>query len=306
MQKSYLMTLYEIAESDPNVLLLLADSGSGFDELFKRNLPKQILDFGIAEENMVASAAGMASCGKIPFVYTAGAFLAYRSMEFIRDDVCLQNRNVKIIGMGTGLAWSTLGPTHHTTEDLGILRSIPNLKVLTPSCPSMTAKCVRLAYETKGPVYIRIGMGGENEFYTDEYDIAFGKSRTVSDGKDIVVFTSGAITGEVIKAAEILKEKGIDMGIVDCYSITPFDNKAILKAADEGKKVITVEEHSIIGGIGSAVAEILAENRKAVDFLRIGINNRFAEGYGTHSEVRLQNGLDAELIAEKIFNFAEV
>lgn len=135
MQKAYMSALCEIAGEDRNVLSLLADSGTGYDELFRRYFPEQMLDFGIAEENMVSAAAGLAMCGKIPFVYTAGAFLAYRSLEFIRDDICFQNLNVKIIGMGAGLSWSTLGVTHHTTEDLGALRSLPNLTVFSPACP---------------------------------------------------------------------------------------------------------------------------------------------------------------------------
>ena len=158
MQKSYITKLMEIAQKDKNVLHLLADSGTGYDELFVHNFPDQIYNFGIAEENMVGAAAGMATVGKIPFVYTAGAFLAYRSLEFIRDDICLQNLNVKITGMGSGLSWCTLGPTHHTTEDIGILRSLPGLTILSPSTPIQVAECVEEAYNIEGPVYIKIGM----------------------------------------------------------------------------------------------------------------------------------------------------
>ena len=133
MQSAYLGKLMELAQRDTNVLHILADSGTGYDEMFRRSFPEQIYNFGISEESMVAAAAGMATVGKIPFVYTAGAFLAYRSLEFIRDDICFQNLNVKIVGMGSGLSWSTLGPTHHTTEDLAVLRAMPNLLLLSPS-----------------------------------------------------------------------------------------------------------------------------------------------------------------------------
>lgn len=303
MQKSYLMTLFEIAETDNDVLLLLADSGSGYDELFKKELPNQIFDFGIAEENMVLAASGMASCGKIPFVYTAGAFLAYRSMEFIRDDVCLQNRNVKIVGMGTGLAWSTLGPTHHTTEDIGILRSIPNLTVLSPSCPSMTAKCVRLAYEHNGPVYIRIGMGGEQELYNDDYSIRIGGSKTVTNGTDVLILSHGTILSEVVKTVNNLQKNGISARLIDMYSVSPIDQSTVISEISRFDNVVTVEEHSIIGGLGSAVAEIMAENSISTKFKRIGLNHQFAKGYGTHAEVRKQNMLDSESITEQIINF---
>lgn len=300
MQKAYLKKLYEFAEKDKDVLLLLADSGSGYEALFRNYLPKQIMDFGIAEENMVAAAAGMASCGKTPFLFTAGAFLAYRSMEFIRDDVCLQNRNVKIIGMGTGLAWSTLGPTHHTTEDLGILRSMPGLMVLTPSSPNAAAECVRIAYEHEGPVYIRLGMGGEDELYPENAVFAPGKNKILRNGKDASVFVTGAIAKDVLEAADIIDKKGISLKIIDAFSNTPFDFESVLEEADCTGRIITVEEHSVTGGLGSAVSEILADRKRAVDVLKIGIPNCFAKGYGTHHEVKMQNKLDGNGIANSI------
>ena len=299
MQKTYLLTLYKIAQNDPRVMLLLADSGSGYDGLFQEQLPKQIFDFGIAEENMVAAAAGMASCGKIPFVYTAGAFLAYRSMEFIRDDVCLQKRNVKLIGMGTGFAWSTLGATHHTTEDLGVLRSMPNLCVLSPSTPKLAGDCVLFAYEHEGPVYIRLGMGGERELYSD---IVFNVSQNIvaREGTDILILSTGVILSSVLNAANRLSALGFSVEVMDVISIFPFDEIGLLKAA-QGKKVIfTVEEHNVIGGIGSAVAEILTEKQFYIPLFRIGLQKMFAQGYGTHDEVRKQNGLDADGIFERI------
>ena len=168
MQRAYLSKLMEIAEKNSNVLHLVADSGTGYDEMFQRNFPLQMFNFGIAEEHMVAAAAGMATAGKIPFVYTAGAFLAYRSLEFIRDDICFQNLNVKVVGMGSGLAWCSLGPSHHTTEDIAVLRAIPNLKILSAATPLQTAACVEEAYQHQGPVYIRIGMNNEKEYYNDQ------------------------------------------------------------------------------------------------------------------------------------------
>ena len=165
MNSAYIGKLMELAEKDNDVIHLLADSGTGYDEMFRRNFPDQIYNFGIGEENMVAAAAGMASAGKKPFVFTAGAFLAYRCMEFIRDDVCFQNLNVKIVGMGSGLAWSSLGPTHHTTEDISILRVIPNLMILSPATPKQVAECVQTAYEHLWPVYIKFCMNHENEFF---------------------------------------------------------------------------------------------------------------------------------------------
>ena len=163
-----LSELMELAENDKRILHLIADSGTGYDELFRHNFPNQIYNFGIAEENMVAVAAGLATTGQLPYVYTSGAFLVYRAIEFIRDDICFQNLNVKFIGMGSGLAWSSLGPTHHTTEEISFLRAIPGLRVFSPATPYEVGACVQAAYEYEGPVYIRIGMNHEEEFFENE------------------------------------------------------------------------------------------------------------------------------------------
>lgn len=300
MQRAYLLALYELAQKDPNVVLLLADSGTSYDELIRGTLPDQVYDFGIGEENMVAAAAGMASAGLVPFVFTAGAFLAYRSMEFIRDDVCLQRMNVKLIGMGTGLGWSTLGPTHHTTEDLAILRALPGLTVLTPCDPAETEACIKLAYRIQGPVYVRIGMGGEKAIYPEEPALEPGRFLTLREGEDIAVFASGIILGEVLKAADILQQHNLSVKVVDACSIKPLDAACVWREAGTKKMLAAVEEHSITGGLGSALLETLSDRGISSRVLRIGIDDRFAKGYGTYGEVVAANGLDAASIAGRI------
>ena len=300
MQKAYITALCALAQKDSNVLSLLADSGTGYDELFRRYFPDQLLDFGIAEENMAAAASGLASCGKIPFVYTAGAFLAYRSYEFIRDDICFQNQNVKVVGMGTGLAWSTLGPTHHTTEDLGVLRSLPNLTVFSPSCPRETEKCVYAAYEIKGPVYIRIGMNGEADIYGEDYEFTTGKMYRIREGKDLCIFTTGAAASEVVRAARLLEEQGIEAAVINVPTIKPFDHSEVQRAASAYPMLFTAEEHNVTGGLGSAVAEVLSELSTHAPLHRIGLPDRFALGYGTQKQVQEANGLDGVSVAEQI------
>jgi transketolase len=152
MQKAYISALYELMQKDARVCSLLSDSGTEYDEMMAREFSNQCFNFGIAEQNKVAAASGMAALGKIPFVYTTGAFLAYRSYEFIRDDICFQRRNVKIVGMGSSTAWNTLGASHHTTEDISALRALPNLVLLSPASPIEARKCVLAAYESEGPV----------------------------------------------------------------------------------------------------------------------------------------------------------
>lgn len=304
MQNAYLGKLMELAQRDINVLHILADSGTGYDEMFRRSFPKQIYNFGISEESMVAAAAGMATVGKIPFVYTAGAFLAYRSLEFIRDDICFQNLNVKIIGMGSGLSWSTLGPTHHTTEDVAVLRAMPNLLILSPSTPKQVSECVQLAYEHKGPVYIRIGMNREKEFFADEYQMKTGKNDIIFDGKDGVIYTTGSILEEVVKARSCLADSGKEYKIVNVATIKPFDADSLKEDALKYKTIFVVEEHNIYGGLGSILAEAIAYGGLGAKIVPIGLKDRFAEGYGTHARVRMINGLDAKAICEAIRSIA--
>jgi len=291
MQKAYLMALYDLAEKDKNVLSLIADSGTGYDELFHRDFPGQFIDFGIAEEHMVAAAAGMAACGKIPFVFTAGAFLAYRSFEFIRDDVCFQRQNVKIVGMGSGLAWSTLGPTHHTTEDIGVLRTLPNLTILSPCCPKEVPLVVNEAYRISGPVYIRLGMNGEKDVLDDSYEFCLGKNAIIREGRDISIFCTGSIISEVLEATAFLEKQGISARVINVSSLKPFDTGNVIKMARKSKMLFSVEEHSIQGGLGSMISEVLAEEGIPIRLKRIGLDNVFAKGYGSIESVRGMNGL---------------
>lgn len=300
MQKAYINALYELISQDKNVISCLSDSGTDYDELIAREFPNQCLNFGISENNKVAAASGLAACGKIPFVYTTNAFLAYRSYEFIRDDICMQNRNVKLVGMGCGLSWSTLGTTHHTTEDIAALKAIPNLTILSPASPIELAKCVKRAYEIKGPVYIRMGMSNEKEIYQEDYEIEIGKNITIKEGKDATVFCTGSIISEVLEASERLKEDGIDIKIIDIHTIKPFDVENVKEECELQKKIFSVEEHNIIGGIGSSIADVIAENTAEAKLTKIGLNDKFAEGYGTYQEIKKMNGLDAESIYNSI------
>jgi transketolase len=300
MQRAYISTLYEIMRRDRRVCSLLSDSGTDYDMMMFRDMPGQCFNFGIAEQLQIAAASGMAAMGKIPFVYTTGAFLAYRSYEFIRDDVCFQKRNVKMAGMGMGMGgWSTLGPSHHTTEDIAALRALPGLALLSASTPLCLARMVRAAYEWDGAVYIRMGMSAEEELYPLEYQFQLGKLSKLRGGGDIVIFTTGTIAAEAYHAAEQL-----GAAVYDIATIKPLDADGIL-AAVSGKRIIcTVEEHQTAGGIGGAVAEVLAGaaagHGAGAPLIRIGLDNRFARGYGTTAEVRKQNGLDRDSIIARI------
>lgn len=300
MQSAYMGKLLELAQRDGNLLHILADSGTGYDEMFRRNFPDQIYNFGISEEHMVAAAAGMATVGKIPFVFTAGAFLAYRSLEFIRDDICFQNLNVKIAGMGSGLSWSTLGPTHHTTEDIAVLRALPNLLLLSPATPLQAAEAVELAYRHRGPVYIRLGMNREKEFYGEGCRMSPERNDVLLPGGDLAVFSTGAILAEADEAVRRLRAEGIDAALINAAVLKPFPLAQTLDLIARAKLVVSVEEHNVHGGLGSILAEIIAQNGIPARLLCAGIRDAFATGYGTYEQVRAANGLDAASLYRRI------
>ncbi len=295
MRNAYIKELYELAKEDVNVLGINADNGAIVYDDFRRDFPKQYMNYGIAEANMIAAAAGMASQGKIPFCYTIGAFLAYRALEFIRNDVCYQKQNVKIVGIGSGCAYANLGPTHHTTEDVAILRTMPGLTIFSPASPLESQKATRAAYEWDGPVYLRLGRNGEPEIYEKDYDFVLGKGVTLRDGKDVTIIGTGGILLDALEAAEVLETQGISARVVNIHTIKPLDEEIIQKAAEETKTIVTVEEHSIYGGLGGAVAEVLVEYGKTVRFRRVGLKG-FVEGYGDPESVKKMNGIDNEAI----------
>ena len=198
------------------------------------------------------------------------------------------------------MSWSSLGPTHHTTEDIAVLRSIPNLVILSPSTPKQVKECVQAAYEHVGPVYIRIGMNKEKEFFPDDYSMCIGQNDVLKNGGDISIFTTGSILEEVHGATESLNNDGIAVNLVNVASVKPLDQENILNMAHKSKMIFVVEEHNVHGGLGSAIAEFLTEKDIVVPLHRIGLPDAFAQGYGTHASVRKENGLDAMSIYKKI------
>ncbi|MBQ9360516.1 MAG: transketolase [Lachnospiraceae bacterium] len=297
MRTAYLKALHELAAKDKNVYALISDNGAIVYDDYRRDFPDQYLNLGISEANMIGMAAGMASRGKIPFAYTIGAFLAYRAFEFIRNDVCLQNQNIKIVGTGAGEVYSALGPTHHSTEDLGGLRGLPNLTVITPASPMEVYKATLAAYGHEGPVYLRIGTNREPEIYDGDYDFSIGKSVTLREGEDITLIGMGSILKDMLDVAEELEKDRIHARVINMHTIKPIDSEAIKKAISETGKIITIEDHNITGGLGSAVSEIIAETGKPVRFKRLGLAN-FSQGYGTYQEVKENNNIGKSRIRE--------
>lgn len=306
MRTAYLDTLFKLASMDKNVFALISDNGAIVYDEYRQKLGTQYFNLGISEENMLGVAAGMANCGKIPFAYTIGAFLAYRALEFIRNDICLQNMNVKIVATGAGMIYSALGPTHHSTEDLGCIRSLPNLTILSPASPMEVSKATKAAYEYVGPVYMRIGTNREQEIYEQDYQFEIGKGVTIHDGMDITIIGTGNILTEALKSRFMLEKKGVSLRIINIHTIKPIDRELILQAIEETKGIVTLEDHDIIGGLGSAVAEIIAESGKGIPFARVGLKECFAVGYGSYSDMKRVNGIDADKICSVCLELLEI
>ena len=300
MRNTYLRELYRIAQKDRNVLSLVSDNGMIVYDDFRRDMPGQYFNFGISEGHLVAAAAGLASCGKIPFAYTIGSFLAYRAYEFIRLDVCLQRLNVKIVEIGAGMAYGYLGATHHTTEDIAVLRCMPNLTLLSPATPQETKTLVNYAYETEGAVYIRLGNNLSEELYPQGKEVLPGKISILREGNDLAVFVTGEILYQVMEAAQRLHTYGIETEVVSVHTLKPIDAEGILEIAGRHPMIYSVEEHSIIGGLGAMIAEILATNACGNRLKRIGLEDCFAKGYGTQQQVLEANKLDAGNIYQRI------
>lgn len=295
MRTAYLNTLYDLAQMDKRVYALISDNGAIVYDKYRKDLPHQYINLGISEANMIGMAAGMASCGKIPFAYTIGAFLAYRAFEFIRNDVCLQNQNVKIVGTGAGEVYSALGATHHSTEDLGGLRALPNLTIICPASPREVQKATVAAYEYNGPVYLRLGTNKEPEIYEQDYEFKIGKAVTIKEGKHVTLIGTGSILKDVLDVAELLEMEGINAKIINMHTIKPIDKDAIKQAVNETGNIVTIEDHNVNGGLGSAVAEVIAEYGKAVKFSRCGLVD-FSQGYGSYAEVKSGNMIGKENI----------
>ena len=300
MRNAFISALYQLSKTNKNILALVADNGTIVYDKYREAFPDRFINFGISEANMISVAAGLASCGKIPFAYTISNFLAFRAYEQIRNDVCMQKMNVKIVGIGVGFVYSYLGPTHHGTEDIAVMRVLPEMTIFSPSDPLETVKATNAAAQIVGPVYLRLTTGGTPKIYEDDYEFEVGKGVTLREGSDIAIIATGSIVHEAVQAVSELEELGISVKLINIHTIKPIDREIIIKAARETQAILTVEEHSITGGLGSCVAEVLAEENCVYhSFKRLGLNDVFAQGYGNYKEMKALNGLSKDDIVRE-------
>ena len=300
MRFAAVKTIYEAALKNKNIYFLTGDLGHAREVEFKKNIPNQYLNVGIAEQNMLGIAAGLALSGMKVFVYSIVPFVTMRCFEQIKNDVCYPNLDVNIIGIGGGYIYGPYANTHCSIEDYGVMRVLPNMKILSPADPLDTELLTKQVLKIKGPTYIRIGRGKE-PVPTEKYSVTFGKARLVKTGKDITVFTTGTILNEVVKVGEILEKKNISLEIIHMHTIKPLQEKIVLDRAKKRKAVFTVEEHNIIGGLGSAIAEILSESKnKNCIFKRFGTRDIYLKEVGDQQYLRNRHGISAEKLVQSM------
>ncbi len=301
MRGAFFRALLELAEHDDKVHLVVGDLGYGVTETFAKRFPDRFLNAGVAEQNMTGIAAGMALCGKTVFTYSIANFPILRCLEQVRNDVCCHRANVKIVAVGGGLAYGSLGSSHHATEDLAILRSLPEMVVVAPGDPVEAEAATNAIAAYQGPCYLRLGRAGEPAVHSRKINLQLGKAIQLRDGNDLTIITTGGMLETAARVSESLCAKGLQTRLLSMHTVKPLDVAAVLSAARETGAVFTLEEHSVIGGLGGAVAEVLAESsERHVTFRRFGLPSAFCRTVGTQEFLRAQHGLSAEALAETI------
>lgn len=301
MRDTFVRTLIELAKKDKNIELITGDLGFGVLKPYWETLPNQFTNAGIAEQNMTTVAAGMALEGKTVFTYSIGNFPTLRCLEQIRNDCAYHHANVKVVCIGGGFVYGSLGMSHQATEDLAILRALPDVVVMAPGDLVEAEECTKALVQYQGTAYLRLGRGGEKRIHDKIENFQIGKAIKVRDGEKIAIFSTGAIFEEVQGAYDLLTEKGYQPAVYTFPTVKPIDKEAIRQCAEKFDMIVTCEEHNIVGGFGSAVAEVMAEmkNKKAY-LLRIGLNDMYATRVGNQNYLREQYGMSASRIAEKI------
>ena len=300
IREVYGSVLKELGESNRDIVVLDADlSGSTKSAIFGKEYPDRFFNMGIAESNMVATAAGLAAVGKIPFVNTFTVFLTTIGLIAARGQVCYGNLNVKFGGAYCGMSDALDGASHHATEDISAMRALPNMKVIVPSDAASTRWATKYAVETYGPMYLRLSRDVYPDLYDENTRFELGKGAVVREGSDVTVIACGLMVHKAMEAAEQMAQKGVSVRVVDMYSIKPIDRELILRCAKETGAIVTAEEHNVYGGLGSAVAEVLAWGGCGAPTEFVGIRDTFTES-GKYADLLAKYGVDANGVAAGI------
>lgn len=297
MRDTFVHTLSAAAASNPRVYLITGDLGFGVLDKFAADHPRQFLNAGVAEQNMTGLATGLALDGRVVFTYSIANFPTLRCLEQIRNDACYHGADVKVVAVGGGFSYGSLGISHHATEDLAILRSLPDITVVSPGDDWETAEATRALIDTPGTCYLRLDKSTAGDTSRPGEVFTLGRARTLREGTDLTVIATGGILGDVLAAAETVSAEGLRVRVVSMHTIKPLDHNAILSACRETGGVLTVEEHTVDGGLGSAVAEVCMDHGVVPRrFRRVGLRAGFSSIVGTQAYLRSRYGLDAAAI----------
>ncbi|HXT41010.1 MAG TPA: transketolase C-terminal domain-containing protein [Candidatus Angelobacter sp.] len=300
MRKTCLDMVYELARKDRRVFFIGSDLGIGTLKQFKAEMPDRFFMEGVSEANIIGIAAGLALEGKIVYINTIATFLTRRCFEQVALDLCLHNANVRLIGSGGGMVYAPLGPTHEAIDDIAIFRALPRMTIVAPADADEMRRLMPLTVDYSGPIYVRLGKGGDPIVTNDRTPFQIGKTIPMRDGSDALIVSTGVMLKPALDAAEALGKEGIEAAVLHMPTIKPFDTEAVIERASRAHAVVTLEEHNIIGGLGSAVAEAIAEaNFDAPKrFKRIGLPDVFPDKYGSQAGLMARYGLTAERIVE--------
>ena len=299
MRQMCLNMVYELAKEDPRIFFVGSDLGVGTLDRFKQEMPGRFLMEGVSEANIVGLATGLALEGKIPYVNTIATFITRRCFEQVVLDASLHNVNVRLIGNGGGLVYAPLGPTHLAIEDIAIMRAIPNMTIVAPADAEEMRRFMPLTVEHQGPIYIRLAKGYDPIVTNDDVPFQIGKAISMRQGSDALIITTGITLRIGLEATDILSEQGISAGVLHVHTVKPLDVNGILEHAANVRAVIAVEEHTVIGGLGSAVAEVIAEASfdPAKRFKRIGLPDVFPDQYGSQDTLMERYSITATEVA---------
>lgn len=289
MRKTFINTLIDLARKDKDIVLITPDMGFSVLEPFFEEFPERSFNAGIAEQNAITMAAGMAFAGKKPYVYTIIPFLVERTFEQIKLDIAYMNANVKLVGIGAGFTYGASGATHHATEDIAVMRNLPNMTVCCPGDNNEAEQIVYQSILNDKPMYIRIGRHNRGIFNNENIEI--GKATIIEQGEDIAVISTSNMLPDAYDYCQKLKSEGRKPYLISMHTIKPLDKECLLSLINKRVEIHTLEEHSIIGGLGSAVAEVIAESGKGIKFKRIGVPDEFSHYIGSQKYIKKQFGL---------------
>ena len=303
MRDQFARTLYDVTQKTPDVFIVVADiSPAASMAPFRSEFPDRFINVGVAEQSMIGLCAGLALRGCRPFAYTIATFSIYRPFEQVRDDICYQNLPVTIVGIGAGIAYSTLGGTHHAQEDVAIMSALPNMTVLAPCDPAETAAATRAAVERNGPVYLRLGKSGEPDLTSQAVDpFVFGRIRRLRSGREVCILSYGPITKMAFDAADAIeRESGATVAVTSVHTLKPLDREGIARVLQQFASVVVLEEHSPRGGLGGQVKEIAWEVGARCRLTTLSLQDEFIHAFGSHAYLLGRHGLSVEAITRAI------